>query len=62
MYGDVSARSSFRPFPTITKKKHFISNYELRSLEAPNLPDSHKANKIGDAIDDRISAQVFAAF
>lgn len=44
------------------KKTRFIFNYELRDLEAPNLAASHNANLTGDAMDDRISAQVFAAF
>ena len=44
------------------KKTRFMLNYEIRTLEAPGLPGTHDANKTGDAMDDRISAQVFAAF
>ena len=44
------------------KKTRLMLNYEIRSLEAPNLPSTHNANLTGDAMDDRISAQIFAAF
>ena len=59
-----------RKFSTITlgaqyfinKKTRITVNYEIRSLEAPNLADSHAANTIGDAIDNRASVQMLAIF
>ena len=64
------AASAERTYETTTlglqyffnKKTRFMFNYELRTLEAPNLPSTHNANLTGDAMDDRISAQIFAAF
>ena len=44
------------------KKTRFTFNYELRSLESPSEAASANANLIGDTMDDRISAQIFAAF
>jgi len=44
------------------KKTRFTFNYEIRSLEAPGQAASSDANLIGEAIDDRISAQIFMAF
>ncbi len=43
-------------------KNRLIINYEIRSLEAPNLPDSDNANVIGDAIDNRFSVQITSIF
>ena len=44
------------------RKTKFILNYEMRDLEAPNLPSTHNANLVGEAIDDKLSAQVFVLF
>ena len=44
------------------KKTRFTFNYELRSLEAPGQASTSPGNQTGDAMDDRISAQIFAAF
>jgi len=44
------------------KKTRLIVNYELRSLEAPGLASTAGPNQIGDAMDDRISAQIYAGF
>lgn len=44
------------------KKTRFTFNYEIRTLEAPGLPATAGPNLIGDAMDDRISAQIFLAF
>ncbi|HEY9050836.1 MAG TPA: porin [Gammaproteobacteria bacterium] len=44
------------------KKTRLIVNYEVRSLEAPGQASTAAANQIGDSMDDRISAQIFAAF
>lgn len=43
-------------------KSRFIFNYEFRSAEAPELPGSAVPNKILDAMDDRLSAQVLIVF
>ena len=59
-----------RQFSTITvgaqyflnKKTRITINYEIRSLEAPGLADSHAANTIGDAIDNKASIQMLAIF
>jgi len=44
------------------KKTRFVFNYEFRSLEAPNLASTAGPNKIGAALDDRISMQLLAIF
>ena len=44
------------------RKTRFMLNYEFRSLESPNEASTAPANLIGDAMDDRLSAQVFLAF
>lgn len=44
------------------KKTRFTFNYELRSLEAPGQLSTANANLIAEAMDDRISAQIFMAF
>lgn len=44
------------------KKTRLMVNYEFRSLEAPGQASSSTANQIGGAMDDRLSAQIFAAF
>lgn len=44
------------------KKTRFIFNHELRDLEAPGQPGTAGANKIGAAIDDRTSMQVYMGF
>lgn len=59
-----------RDFDTITvggqyffnKKSRMTVNYELRNQEAPGLPASHNANKIADALDDRLSIQWLVIF
>jgi hypothetical protein len=43
-------------------KNRLAINYEIRSLEAPNLPSSHPANLIGDDIDNRLSLQITSIF
>ncbi|HEV57831.1 MAG TPA: porin [Phycisphaerales bacterium] len=65
-----SAPGVERKFETVTlgaqyffnRKSRLIVNYEFRDLEAPNLPSGAVPNQIGDAIDDRLSLQVFMAF
>jgi len=44
------------------KKTRFTFNYEIRSQDAPSYPSTAGPNLIADAMDDRISAQIFAAF
>lgn len=44
------------------KKTRFTFNHELRTLEAPGQASTAGANKIGAAMDDRTSMQVFMAF
>jgi len=44
------------------KKTRFTFNYEIRSLESPNEASTANANLNADTMDDRISAQLFAAF
>ena len=44
------------------KKTRFTFNYEFRTLEAPGQSASSTANQIGEVMDDRISAQIFAGF
>lgn len=59
-----------RKFETVTlgaqyffnRKSRLIVNYEMRDLEAPNLPANAVPNQIGEAIDDRLSVQVFMVF
>jgi len=59
-----------RKFDTLTlgaqyffnKKTRVTFNYEIRNLEAPNLPSGSNANLIGDALDDRLSLQLLAIF
>lgn len=44
------------------KKTRLIVNYEVRTLEAPGLAATATPNLIGDTMDDRISAQIYAGF
>lgn len=44
------------------KKTRFMFNYELRSQDAPGVPPAGNPSLIAEAIDDRISAQIFMAF
>ncbi len=44
------------------KKTRFTFNYEFRTLDAPGQSSGSNANQIGDVMDDRISAQIFAGF
>lgn len=44
------------------KKTAVRFNYEMRSIDAPGLADSHTVNQILDSIDDRISAQLNIVF
>jgi len=46
----------------LNKKTRLTFNYAIRSQEAPNLPSTDNANKIGDAVDNLLSAQVLAIF
>ena len=65
---DVAANE--RQFTTTTlgaqyffnKKTRATLNYEIRDAEAPNLPASNPANKVLDAIDNRISLQMTMIF
>ncbi len=43
-------------------KNRLAINYEIRSLEAPNLPSTDPANIIGDGIDNRLSLQITSIF
>lgn len=43
-------------------KNRIVFNYEIRSLEAPNLPSTDNANVIGDEIDNRWSVQITSIF
>lgn len=44
------------------KKTRLILNYEVRTLEAPGQASTAAANLIGESMDDRISAQIYAGF
>lgn len=44
------------------KKTRLMINYEVREFEAPKLASNHPANVLADTMDNRLSAQVFAAF
>ncbi|HKK13471.1 MAG TPA: porin [Gammaproteobacteria bacterium] len=44
------------------KKSRMLVNYEFRSADAPNLPDSANPNKVLDSIDNRLSAQLLIIF
>lgn len=44
------------------KKSRLTLNYEFRDAEAPNLDDTHNANKILAGIDDRLSVQLLFIF
>lgn len=44
------------------KKTRLTFNYEFRSFEAPNFPDSAPPNLIADSIDDRWGLQLTAIF
>jgi hypothetical protein len=37
-------------------------NYRIRDLSAPDLPSSHNANKVGDAMGNEIGIQYFLLF
>lgn len=45
-----------------TPKLRLLINYEMRSNEAPNLPDSAGPNQILDSYDDRLGIQLFCFF
>ncbi len=59
-----------RKFDTLTlgaqyffnKKTRVTFNYEIRNQEAPNLPNTHNANKIADSLDDLMSVSFLAIF
>ena len=44
------------------KKTRVTFNYEIRDAEAPNLPSTHNANKIGSSLDDLMSISFLAIF
>lgn len=44
------------------RKTRVTLNYELREAEAPNLPSTDVANRVLDAMDDRITLQVTSLF
>ena len=44
------------------KKTSLKMNYELRKIEAPNMPSSHPVHDILDSIDNRVSLQLTAVF
>ena len=62
--------SAERQYETLTlgmqyffnKKTRLMFNYEIRDLEAPGQAATSTANQIADVMDDRVSAQIFAAF
>lgn len=64
------ADANHREFQTTTlgaqyffnKKTSLRVNYEMRSIEAPDLPSSHPVHDIVDSIDDRVSAQISLVF
>ena len=62
--------ANHREFQTITlgaqyffnKKTAIRFNYEMRSIDAPDLASTHPVHQILDSIDDRISAQLSIVF
>ncbi len=67
---NTQSASAERKFQTLTlgmqyffnKKSRLLLNYEIRDAEAPNLPASATPNRILDAMDNRLSAQLLIIF
>ena len=56
------ATSTFGMQYFFNKQTRLILNYEVRTLEAPGQAATAAANVIGESMDDRISAQIYAGF